>query len=82
LGRRTKVTSFCIHGGVDQAPQINKLDKGVDILIATPGRMFDLVSQDVLVLKRVEILVLDEEETRRRQGYGGRRKKKRKTKRK
>jgi len=60
LGRHTKVTSFCIHGGVDQAPQIEKLDKGVDIVIATPGRMFDLVSQGALVLKRVEILVLDE----------------------
>ncbi|MCF8380313.1 MAG: DEAD/DEAH box helicase [Bacteroidales bacterium] len=60
LGKHTKIDSFCIHGGVDQAPQIEQLNKGVDILIATPGRMFDLVSQGVLNLKRVEILVLDE----------------------
>lgn len=60
LGKNTKVTSYCIHGGVDQAPQIEKLAKGVDVLIATPGRMFDLVSQGALSLNRVEILVLDE----------------------
>ncbi|MDH5603898.1 MAG: DEAD/DEAH box helicase [Cyclobacteriaceae bacterium] len=60
LGKHLSVTSFCIHGGVDQAPQIRQLDKGVDILITTPGRMFDLVSQGVLQLHRVETLVLDE----------------------
>lgn len=60
LGKHARVTTFCIHGGVEQAPQIKQLDKGVDILIATPGRMFDLVSQGVLNLKRVELLVLDE----------------------
>ncbi|MCD4697387.1 MAG: DEAD/DEAH box helicase, partial [Bacteroidales bacterium] len=60
LGKHTRVTSFCIHGGVDQEPQIEQLDKGVDVLIATPGRMFDLVSQGALILRRVEILVLDE----------------------
>ena len=60
LGKHTRVTTFCIHGGVEQAPQIEQLDKGVDVLIATPGRMFDLVSQGVLNLSRIEILVLDE----------------------
>jgi len=60
LGKHTRITTFCIHGGVDQEPQIAQLNKGVDILIATPGRMFDLVSQGALLLKRVEILVLDE----------------------
>lgn len=60
LGKHTKITTFCIHGGVEQAPQIKQLDKGVDVLIATPGRMFDLVSQGALHLSRVEILVLDE----------------------
>jgi len=60
LGKHTNIDVFCIHGGVDQDPQIKKLDKGVDVLIATPGRMFDLVSQGALSLKRVEILVLDE----------------------
>ena len=60
LGKHTRLSSFCIHGGVDQEPQIKQLNEGVDILIATPGRMFDLVSQEALNLKRVEILVLDE----------------------
>ena len=60
LAKHTRVTAFCVHGGVDQEPQITQLNKGVDILVATPGRMFDLVSQGVLNLKRVEILVLDE----------------------
>ncbi len=60
LGKHTNVTTYCIHGGVDQDPQKAQLEKGVDILIATPGRMFDLVSQGDLNLKRVEILVLDE----------------------
>jgi ATP-dependent RNA helicase RhlE len=60
LGKHTRLKSFAIHGGVDQDPQKEKLDKGVDILIATPGRMFDLVSQGSLQLQRVEILVLDE----------------------
>ncbi len=60
LGKHTRVTSFAIHGGVDQDPQKAQLDKGVDVLIATPGRMFDLVSQGALHLTRMEILVLDE----------------------
>lgn len=60
LGKHLRITSFCIHGGVDQKPQIKQLDKGVDVLIATPGRMFDLHSQGALNLNRVEILVLDE----------------------
>lgn len=60
LGKHTRVKSYCIHGGVDQAPQKEMLEKGVDVLIATPGRMFDLVSQGDLNLKCIEILVLDE----------------------
>lgn len=60
LGKHTRISSYCIYGGVDQNPQIKQLDKGVDVLIATPGRMFDLVSQGALRLSRVEILVLDE----------------------
>lgn len=60
LGKYTKVSIFCIHGGVDQAPQKERLEKKVDVLIATPGRMFDLVSQGALNLSRVETLILDE----------------------
>ena len=60
LGKHTRIKTFAIHGGVEQDPQIAQLNKGVDVLIATPGRMFDLVSQGALQLQRVEILVLDE----------------------
>ena len=60
LGKHTRVKSFAIHGGVEQDPQIEQLNRGVDVLIATPGRMFDLVSQGALQLQRVEILILDE----------------------
>lgn len=60
LSKNTGVNSFCIHGGLDQDPQIKKLNQGVDILIATPGRMFDLVSQGHLLLHRCDTLILDE----------------------
>jgi len=60
LGKYTQVTIVCIHGGVDQAPQIEKLNRGVDVVVATPGRMFDLVSQGSLNMKNLQILVLDE----------------------
>ena len=45
---------------MEQAPQIEKLNEGVDVLVVTPGRMFDLVSQGYIRLNRVNILVLDE----------------------
>ncbi|WP_234734250.1 DEAD/DEAH box helicase [Tellurirhabdus bombi] len=60
IGGHTHVKTFCVFGGVDQDPQITRLEKGIDILIATPGRMFDLASQGHLKLDRVEILILDE----------------------
>ncbi|MEZ4774218.1 MAG: DEAD/DEAH box helicase [Bacteroidia bacterium] len=60
IGKHTKVQTFGIFGGVEQNPQIARLEKGLDILIATPGRLFDLVSQGHLRLNMVEILILDE----------------------
>ena len=60
LAKHTKVKVFCVFGGVEQGPQIARLQKNIDILVVTPGRMFDLVSQGHLKLNRVEILVLDE----------------------
>jgi len=60
LGRHTKVKTYAIFGGVEQEAQIEKLQKGIDVLVATPGRMFDLISQKHLNLERVEILILDE----------------------
>lgn len=60
IGRYTRVKTLCVFGGVEQAPQIARLQKGVDVLVATPGRVFDLVSQGYIHLERAEILVLDE----------------------
>jgi len=60
IGKNTRVNSFSVFGGVEQGPQIAKLEKGIDVLVTTPGRMFDLVSQGFIKLNRVEILVLDE----------------------
>jgi ATP-dependent RNA helicase RhlE len=60
IGKKTKVTSFCVFGGVEQGPQIAKLQEGIDILITTPGRMFDLVHQGYIYLRDVETLILDE----------------------
>ncbi len=60
LAKGTRVNVFALTGGVEQDPQIKQLQDGVDILIATPGRMFDLLNQQVLRLERVNILVLDE----------------------
>ena len=60
LGKGLGLSIYSLTGGVDQDPQIAKLQAGVDILITTPGRMFDLVSQRHLSLRSIEILVLDE----------------------
>lgn len=60
IARHTKVKTFSVFGGVEQGPQIAKLEKGIDILVSTPGRMFDLVSQGHIKLDRVDTLILDE----------------------
>ncbi len=60
ISRYTTVKTLAIIGGVNQEPQIDKLTSGVDIVIATPGRMFDLISQGHLRTAGIEILVLDE----------------------
>ena len=59
-GRYLPMNSAVIYGGVSINPQIEALRRGVDILVATPGRLLDHVSQRTLDLSRVEILVLDE----------------------
>jgi len=60
LAKNTGVKTIGIFGGVDQAPQIASLENGIDILVATPGRLFDLVSQGHLKLHSIEVLILDE----------------------
>ncbi len=60
LSQHTKVKGFALFGGVEQDPQIKKLKDGIDVLISTPGRMFDLISQGAIDVKKVRVLVLDE----------------------
>ena len=57
---KTKVSCLGLYGGVDQYAQIKVLEKRLDILVATPGRMFDLISQGYLDLSNVELFVIDE----------------------
>ena len=60
IGRNTKIRTLCVYGGVEQDSQIDSLIQGIDILVTTPGRMFDLVSQGYIKLDKIETLVLDE----------------------
>ncbi len=59
-GKYLNMRSSVVFGGVSINPQISQLRKGVDILIATPGRLLDHASQNTVDLSRLEILVLDE----------------------
>ncbi|MFZ4456382.1 MAG: DEAD/DEAH box helicase [Bacteroidales bacterium] len=59
-GRNSGLRHTVIFGGVNQNPQINTIRNGVDILIATPGRLLDLMQQNVVKLNAIEYFVLDE----------------------
>ncbi len=59
-GKHVPLRSFCVYGGVNINPQIEELKRGVEILVATPGRLLDLVGQKAVNLGKVQILVLDE----------------------
>jgi ATP-dependent RNA helicase RhlE len=59
-GKHSKLSSMVMFGGVGMQPQIDKLRRGVDILVATPGRLLDHHQQRTLDLSHVEIFVLDE----------------------
>jgi ATP-dependent RNA helicase RhlE len=59
-GRHMKISSTLVYGGVGINPQIDALRRGVDILVATPGRLLDHVGQRTVDLTKVEVLVLDE----------------------
>ena len=53
-------TAAVIYGGVSQVPQVEAIERGVDILIATPGRLWDLMGQKIVKLDKIEFFVLDE----------------------
>ena len=59
-GKYLSLRSTVVFGGVSANPQMMKLRGGVDILVATPGRLLDLIQQNAVSLKEVEVLVLDE----------------------
>ena len=59
-GRELRLKTIVVFGGVSQQPQTQALERGADILVATPGRLLDLMSQGYINLKDVEIFVLDE----------------------
>ena len=59
-GKFTKPSHAVIYGGVSQVPQVKKLQRGVDILVATPGRLLDLMNQGYVNLRQLEMFVLDE----------------------
>jgi len=59
-GQHLNIKHLAIFGGVPQSKQVKALNAGIDILIATPGRLLDLISQGYINLAHIEILVLDE----------------------
>lgn len=59
-GANLRLRNLVIFGGVNQVPQVQGLKKGVDILVATPGRLLDLMNQGFISLRDIEIFVLDE----------------------
>ena len=60
LGKNTNVRSATIYGGVSKVPQMEALRRGADIVVACPGRLLDLLSENKIDLSHVEVLVLDE----------------------
>ncbi|HAF62291.1 MAG TPA: RNA helicase [Anaerolineaceae bacterium] len=60
LGKNTHVRSTTIYGGVSKGPQLESLRRGVDIVVACPGRLLDLLNTKSIDLSHVEVLVLDE----------------------
>lgn len=60
FGASSRIKNTCLYGGVPKGPQIRDLQRGAEIVIATPGRLIDLLSMGVTNLKRVTYLVMDE----------------------
>lgn len=69
LATGTGLKVIGLYGGVEQDPQIAHLKNGVDVLVATPGRMFDLAAQKYLNFKSVQILILDEADHMLEKGF-------------
>jgi ATP-dependent RNA helicase RhlE len=63
------ISHFALFGGIKQHSQVRKLEKGVDVLIATPGRLLDLMQQGFISLKHIETLILDEADNMLNMGF-------------
>ncbi len=59
-GKHTDIHSRVIFGGVSQHPQVEAMKQGTDVLVATPGRLIDLINQGIVDLSHLKILILDE----------------------
>lgn len=59
-GRHLRMSRALVYGGVGQQPQVRAMERGVDILVATPGRLLDLINQRHIQLDKLEVFVLDE----------------------
>ena len=68
-GKYTNLSHSVIFGGVSQVNQVSKLKRGVDILVATPGRLLDLMNQGFINLRQLEIFVLDEADEMLNMGF-------------
>jgi ATP-dependent RNA helicase RhlE len=60
LGKKTRISSMTLYGGVNIRPQIQSLRKGVEVVVACPGRLLDHIGQGTIRLSKLEVLVLDE----------------------
>ena len=60
LAKHTKVNAYAVYGGLEQDPQVKRLEAGLDVVIATPGRMFRLIREGFLNVSFIDTLVLDE----------------------
>ncbi len=69
FGSHTNLNCAVILGGVKQRSQVEVLRKGIDIIVATPGRLLDLVNQRIINLNSIEVLVLDEADTMLDMGF-------------
>jgi ATP-dependent RNA helicase RhlE len=69
LTQYTSIEVLAVYGGIEQETQIKKLSKGVDILVATPGRMFDFIKQKHLKITKVKTLILDEADKMLEKGF-------------
>ncbi|MDR0305122.1 MAG: DEAD/DEAH box helicase [Chitinispirillales bacterium] len=69
LSKNTNVINFALYGGVEQDKQAAKIQKGIDVLISTPGRMFDLISQGIIDISSVKYFVLDEADKMLKLGF-------------